>query len=274
MADLAKFTDNSKILMLALDHRESFRKLINPDSPESVSDDQIIELKKEIINSIVDQISGLLIDETYGLASYQEHKKPFLLPVEKSGFKDVAGERLNELEYQVSQLREMGATGIKMLLYFNPDAATAHDQIQLAQEVAKQCQQSDMPFFLEPVTYRIGDGDHTQDSDLVLRSLKMLLDNEIRPDVFKVEYPGSFEACQKVGELLEGRTWILLTNPDSFDDFVKHLKEAVSAGCRGFLAGRALWQEATKLAGEEKLKFLNETLSQRFKIIADIVMNS
>lgn len=268
------FKNRGKFLMLALDHRESFKRLMNPQAPELVTDDHVVKLKHAIITSVMDQISGLLIDETYGLESYPDHKKPFLLPVEKSGFKETNGERINELEYRVTQLRVFGATGAKMLLYFNPDAATAKDQINLVKEVITQCKQSNFPFFLEPVTYRIGDGDHTQDKDLVLRSLQILLGAGIKPGVFKVEYPGSFEACQEISKMLGSTPWILLTNPDSFEEFEAHLKDAAQAGAKGFLAGRALWQEVTTLSGEEKSKFLRETMPQRFKKISAIVMNS
>ena len=48
--------------MLALDHRGSIKKLMNSLNPESVSDDEVIALKAEIIESLADQFSGVLID--------------------------------------------------------------------------------------------------------------------------------------------------------------------------------------------------------------------
>ena len=48
--DLNQFTNNGKYLMLALDHRGSFKKLMSPDTPDSVTDENIINLKSEIKN--------------------------------------------------------------------------------------------------------------------------------------------------------------------------------------------------------------------------------
>ena len=101
MPDLAPFLKDGKFLMLALDHRGSFKKLMNPEDEKAVTDQQAIDLKREIINSVKDQMSGVLIDPDYGLPAYNEKTKPFLLPVEKTGYEAQAGERLTKLEYGV-----------------------------------------------------------------------------------------------------------------------------------------------------------------------------
>src|SRR5687767_12190652 len=111
--NLNQFTKDGKYLMLAFDHRGRFKKLMNPDNSDAVSDQQAIELKHEIIASVQDQMSGLLIDEDYGLdaiASLQ-HDKPYLLPVEKTGYTDQGGERITEFAVDVKHLKEKGAAG-------------------------------------------------------------------------------------------------------------------------------------------------------------------
>jgi tagatose-1,6-bisphosphate aldolase len=45
------FTKQGKFLMLALDHRESFKKFVNPSDPKSVSDSEVIEAKRAIIDA-------------------------------------------------------------------------------------------------------------------------------------------------------------------------------------------------------------------------------
>ena len=201
--DLNQFTNNGKYLMLALDHRGSFKKLMSPDTPDSVTDENIINLKSEIINSVQDQMSGLLIDVAWGIKSYQG-SKPFLLPVERSGYSDQKGERVTELEYTASQLKEMGASGAKLLIYFNPDHESSHLQLATASHVLKECQDLKFPFFLEIVTY--GDG-----ADLTCRSLRRFVDVGVVPDVFKLEYPGNLDRCQEITKMLNKTPWILLT---------------------------------------------------------------
>lgn len=276
--DVAQFTDQGKFLMLALDHRASFKKLLNPQQPESVTDQEAISLKAEIINTLKDQFSSLLIDETYGLAAYPTHQTPFLLPLERSGYQDQLGERVTELEYQAAQLRKLGASGAKLLIYFNPQLASAKVQLETVRLVREDCQKNNLPLFLEIVTYtpevspqsHIGSGIDDK-AGLVIESVRSFYQAGIVPDVWKLEYPGDAEACLEITRRVSGTPWILLTGGASFEDFQRQLKEAVSAGASGFLAGRALWQEVCQLQGEEKEQFLKQVLPERFKTIAEIV---
>ncbi|MBI2020858.1 DUF2090 domain-containing protein [Candidatus Daviesbacteria bacterium] len=265
--NLSQFTSDGKFLMLALDHRGSFKKLMNPQDPESVSDDQAIQLKKEIIESLKDLFSGLLIDEVWGLDAYQVRSKPFLLPLEKTGYTDEQGERVTELEYTVEQIKNLGASGAKLLLYFNPKGISAKKQIETAKKVMQNCKHNDFPFFLEIVTYGSGKGE-------VYQSVKMLQDEGVVPDVWKLEYPGTEEGCKEITNLVHTIPWILLTGGQTFDQFKPELEQAIPAGAKGFLAGRALWQEVCSLQGEEKQKFLQVTLPERFKTISDIAKMS
>ncbi len=273
MADLANFLKDGKFLMLALDHRGSFKKLMNPDNPDSVTDQMAIDLKGEIINAVKDQMSGVLIDPDFGLPAYVEKTKPFLLPVEKTGYEAKGGERLTKLEYGVPKLMEWGAGGAKILLFFNPYLETAEAQLETGKSVVEECKSRDYPLFLEIVTY---EADHEvtmeEREKLVIESLKKFVARNVIPDVFKLEYPGSAVACRTISAILQEHEvpWILLTRGDSFEHFKEQLKDAVSRGAVGFLAGRALWQEVCIMQGEEKQKFLKETLPERFRIISEI----
>lgn len=273
MPDLAPFLKDGKFLMLALDHRGSFKKLMNPENPEAVTDQMAIDLKREIINAVKPQMSGVLIDPDYGLQAYVEKTKPFLLPVEKTGYEDKGGERLTKLEYGVPKLIEWGAGGAKILIFFNPHLKSAEQQLETAKQVVEECKSRDYPLFLEIVTY---ESDHEvtmeEREKLVIESLKKFVALNVIPDVFKLEYPGSAVACRTISAVLQdhGVPWILLTRGDSFDHFKDQLKEAVSRGAVGFLAGRALWQEVCTMQSAEKDHFLNETLPVRFKTISEI----
>lgn len=266
--DLAKFTKEGKFLMLALDHRESIKKLMNPDSPEQVTGEQVIALKGDIINSLMDQFSGLLVDEVYGLDAYPDYQKPFLLPVEKSGYSDQAGERITELEYTVGDLINFGASGAKLLIYFNPHLKSAKDQLGAARKVLQDCQANNFPFFLEIVTYNL---ENNTKAGLVIDSVRAFIEAGIIPDVWKLEYPGDIDACFEITNLVGETPWILLTGGATFEVFQEELVDASKAGAKGFLAGRALWQEVCTLEGEEKNHFLNSTLPDRFKAVADII---
>lgn len=270
--NLDKFAPDGKFLMLALDHRGSIKKLINPKDPDSVTDEQVIEVKRGIINALADQFSGVLIDEHWGLAACREvcQYKPYLLPLEKSGYIEDGGERITELEYEVVDLMKLGASGAKVLFYFNPTGSGTKKQLETAKKLVDECRPKNYPLFLEIVTYGSDGKDYTQDGQIIMDSVKAFMDADAVPDVWKLEYPGSAENCQKITKLVGDTPWILLTNPDPFDVFTSHLKDAINNGAKGFLAGRAVWQEACSLSGVEKEKFLKETMPQRFKEISEI----
>lgn len=265
------FTKNGKYLMLAFDHRDSFKKLINPFSVENA-----VEIKKQIIESVYDQMTGVLIDLDYGYPAYakinKSEVKPFLLPIEKSGYIDEAGERITEIAYTVPELISKGAAAIKLLIYFNPDYRSAMLQLKTTRMVVDEAKRQNIPIFLEIVNY-----DNENDTNKVIRSLDRFLKNGIYPDVYKLEYPGSLENSKKVTEMLSEHKipWIILTRGADFNKFVQQLEISVKGGCVGFLAGRSLWQEGPSLkTQEQKDKFYKETLPNRFKQIADIVLNN
>lgn len=258
--NLDKFTLNGKFLMLALDHRGSFKKLINPQDPDSVTNEQAIALKKEIIDSLKDQFSAILIDQDYGLPAHTNKSKPFLLPLEKSSHTG-----LTELECTAVDLRNLGASGAKILIDFDPNSENAGYQLDIAKKVMEDCRANNFPLFLEIVTH---------DTNLVLESLKKFLEFKVIPNVWKLEYPGTLKGCQEITKLVGVTPWILLTGGNTFEVFKSNLEVAIKGGVKGFLAGRALWQEVCTLQGVDKDRFLKETLPERFKKLAEIVSRS
>lgn len=281
MPDLSKFQKDGKFLMLAFDHRGSFKKLMNPQNPDSVTDEAAVALKKEIIDSLRGQFSSILVDEQIGLKAFEPKDVPYLLPIEKTGYETTGEERLTELGTSAQALKDAGASGVKILVWFNPYVESAQKQIEIAKKVMDDCKTLDFPYFLEIRTY---DGDREADKmeddereKIILESVKMFLRHDVFPDVYKLEYPAGALACQTISaamQLTEREIpWILLTMGSSFDDFVSQLKEASIRGCKGFLAGRAVWQEVCNMQGEEKQKFLKETLPERFKVISNIALN-
>lgn len=257
------FTHNNFFHMLALDHRGSFEKLAN------TKDEKIlIHYKQEIINSLIYQFSGVLIDDNYGFKAYSllnpDVLKPFLLPIEESGFEDRGDGRLNKPHTSASEIKEIGASGAKLLIYFNKKDKNAKKQIEFAKVVAEDCKREGMPLFLEIVNYpEVGS---------VTDTLSIFKQEGVHPSVFKLQYPGSPDKCKEITEMLEDTPWILLSQGVSFQEFYNQNFFASQNGCLGFLAGRSLWQEVFELEGDKKIEFLTTTLPQRFKKIKELYL--
>jgi len=263
------FTINGKFLMLALDHRETFRKLLNPNDPKSVDKNEIINYKKEILMSLKNRASGFLIDDEYGLEAYKLlmiiDTKPYLLAIENSGYLEQNGGRLTVVEKTANELKDKGALGVKLLIYFDKDNMTAGSQIRTAKAVLQDSHNNDLPLFLEIVTYG------PQRKNKVSSNVEYLLSNDIIPDVFKIEYPGSADECKKITKILRETPWILLTKGTDYTEFCDQLRVSSQNGCSGFLAGRSLWQDLLNIKDpHEKDRFLKETLPSRFDEITKI----
>ncbi|MGB9707192.1 MAG: 2-deoxy-5-keto-D-gluconate 6-phosphate aldolase domain-containing protein [Microgenomates group bacterium] len=273
--DAFQFAKQGKFLMLALDHRESFKKVLNQKAPQKVTNEEIITTKKEILEILADEFSGFLIDPEFGLKAYEQMKEkpktPFLLSIEKSGYQEKNEERITYLQYNVSQLKQMGAAGVKLLVYFNPYVSTSIYQLKTAGEVFKQCQRENLPFFLEIVTYYT-ESTLNKKGNLVIESLLKFLGFGIRANVFKLEYPKNSASCKQISQILGKTPWILLSRGENFNIFKLQLEDAVLNGASGFLAGRSLWQEIGQFQNEKQRKeFLKSTVKKRFQEIKNIV---
>lgn len=261
---------NNKYLMLALDHRDGFRKIINPENPSLVSKEVAIEYKKQILESLKDKFSACLIDEDYGLPAYKSITPalsiPYLLPIENTGYKDEDGERITIVEKAADYLKNLGASAVKLLVYFCPNSKSSQVQIQTAKKVIEDSHNNGLPVFLEIVTY------NSESEDRVFESVKEFLKQGAVPDVFKIEFPGNEEQCINITKMVGDIPWILLTRGASYSMFYDQLEIASKNGCQGFLAGRSLWQELLNIKDKkEKEIFLKETLPNRFDEIKEIV---
>ncbi|MDD2758016.1 MAG: DUF2090 domain-containing protein [Patescibacteria group bacterium] len=269
---LADFQKDGKYLMLALDHRGSFKKYVNKNNPEAVTDADIAGVKKMIIDAVYEDMSGVLIDPDWGLPAYAEREKPFLLCAEKTGYTDNEGERLTELQYSVEELKALGARGIKLFLYYNPAAVNRSAQIATAKKVLADCRTAGLPLFLEFVTYGNETLGKTR-SEWVLKTVQEFLEAAVVADVFKLEYPGDAESCAKVTGMLGKTPWILLTRGEPYEVFKKQLQSAIDAGAVGFLAGRAIWQEIAEYTDDAgRREFLNNVAKKRFNEICAIAL--
>ncbi len=266
--DLKQFTKDDKFLMLAFDHRGSFKKFINPNNPDSVTAEQATLLKKKIISSLDGLFSGILVDIETGLPAYENRSVPFLLPLEASGYVEDGGDRITKIERKATEIKQLGAHGAKILLYFNPDVPSANQQLETALKVVEDCRSVGLPLFLEIRVYP----ENAVAPSLVERSVQAFQKAGVKPDVWKLEYPGNLESCKVITETVGDTPWILLTAGVSFDQFADQLRDAAASGVDGFLAGRAVWQEAAKLTGEAQEEFLRDELPKRFKLISHMML--
>ncbi len=280
------------LTITAMDHRGSLKRALNPDDPKAVSYAELVELKKQIARHLAPVSSALLLDPEYAAGPLiAEDILPrgigLLVALEKSGYAGSPNARVTELlpGWSVEKIKRMGADAVKLLLYYNPDAGDlAKRQEELVIQVAEDCKKFDIPFLLEPITYPLDPGMDPKGPefaklkpDLVIRSADRL--SGLGIDVLKAEYPvlsahhhdedEQLKLCREL-DSASRVPWALLSAGVDYETFFQQVMIASEAGASGFLAGRAIWQEAPKLPPEERERFLATTSVMRLKNIANV----
>ena len=275
--------------MLAMDQRGSLLKAINPDNPASVPRAEVLSLKRDVIGALSPHASATLLDVEYGYGACVASgalsgKSGLLLALEKSGYEGDPTERRTALldDWSVGHSRRAGATGIKLLVYYHPDAPNAADQEALVREVVQQCLEWELPLFLEPLHYSLDAGVKTvpnaERRRVVVETARRL--TRLGITVLKAEFPVDVKQTQDQGEwaaacaelsAASAVPWVLLSAGVDFDIFMQQVRVACTAGASGVLCGRAVWKESVQLAGQARTAFLHDTAVDRFRQIAALV---
>jgi len=278
--------------ILAVDHRDAMRAMLNREQPETVPAKQLTDIKLSIVKVIGPLATAVLLDPVYsiGQAIAQRALPPktaFISAIEEQGYLgNPFGRETTMLQgWGIEKAKMLGASGVKVLLYYHPQAGvTTEKQEQLVASLLAECDRFDIPMFLEPIVYSL-DPNVSKDSvafaaersKIMFETVRRL--GVLRPDVLKLEFPVDCkyekdettwqDACAQLNEA-SPVPWALLSGGESFDVFQKQLKIACQNGCSGFLVGRALWQEAVYLQGNERDAFLNNEASRRWQTLQTI----
>ena len=275
--------------MLAMDQRGSLIKAINPTDPSAVTRAEVLSLKRDVIRALSPHASATLLDVEYGYGACVASgslsgRSGLLLALEKSGYEGDPTERRTALldDWSVGHSCRAGATGIKLLVYYHPDAANAADQESLVREVAQQCAEWQMPLFLEPLHYSLDKAVKTvpnaERRRVVVETARRLTPMGVT--VLKAEFPLDVKQTQDQGEWAAAcaelsaasvTPWVLLSAGVDFDIFLEQVRVACIAGASGVLCGRAVWKESVQLAGSERDHFLYDVAVGRFRQIAALV---
>jgi len=183
----------------------------------------------------------------------------------------------------VKKIKKMGASAVKLLVYFRPDLKeTARRQLDLVARLADECIQEDIAFLVEPVTYPVENDKQNyarMKPSLVIETATQITSLPI--DVLKSEFPADLEYekdetraeeyCRELDRASKA-PWALLSAGVGFDQFHKQVELASKAGASGFLAGRALWQEGARIKSrQERMDFFRSTAAPRLDQIASLV---
>ncbi len=266
----------------AIDHRGPLRRSLQAESPQGKTNEALTALKRDIVRHLAPATSAVLLDpETSAAQCVADGSIPGNTGLIVALDTGSTGDPLNRTtglidNWSVEKTVRMGASGVKMLLYYNPQAPEARERESLVRKVARDCAQYDIPFFLEPLSYASDDQNKPlppeQRRNVVIETARRLV--PLGVDILKAEFPVDVnaepdeniwrEACEELTSVSEV-PWVLLSAGVSYDTFLKQVRVACQAGASGIMAGRAVWKEAVTLDVAARNNFLKSAAYERMK---------
>jgi len=265
---------------LALDHRQNLRRALNPEDPASVSDADLSRFKLEVTSALADLSTAVLLDPEFSAAQAISTrsipgKTALVVAVEATGYGGESTARQSQLlpGWSVEKAKRMGASMIKLLVYYHPDAPTSAEIESFVRQVTGECARCDLGIMLEPLSYSLDANKKLSSAEkcyVVTETAHRLVIPGI--DVLKAEFPLDIAenpaesnwaaACAGISDASPA-PWILLSAAVDFETYLRQVEIACRAGASGSAVGRAVWQEAVSLNGEARLAFLHTTGRER-----------
>ena len=286
------------IAAAAMDQRGSLKKSIASAKgvdQTAITDDMMSEFKIAVSKILTPHASAILLDPEWGLpaAKARASNAGLLLAYEESGYDNTKPGRLPDLlpHASVKRIVDWGADAVKILIYYTPfDDADVNDiKHAFIERIGAECEQYQIPFFLEFVGYDPKGGDEKGlefaklKPQVVIGSMQEFSKPQYMVDVLKVEVPinanyveGSSvykgekaytraEALAFFRQAAEVATkpFIYLSAGVGNAQFVESLSMAKEAGTdfSGVLCGRATWKDGMPIYATKGVKALEDWLS-------------
>jgi tagatose-1,6-bisphosphate aldolase len=282
-------TPEGKLVIMAMDHRGSLRRALDPQDPAVTSDEALVAFKQEVTAALAPAASSVLLDPEYGAEPCITGgailgSVGLIVALERTGYAGDPAARESQLltGWDPQRAVQLGGSGVKLLVYYHPKASTALEIESLVRQTADACAQAEVPFFLEPLTYS-PDPEQPKLPPDELRAAVVETARKLSAfpgvDILKVQFPLDIKAEPRESEWLVACReldaasrvpWVLLSAGADIETYALQVIAAARAGASGVAVGRAVWQEATELPAAERAGFLRTTARTRMARIAAI----
>src|SRR5258706_14824738 len=178
---------------LALDHRQNLRKA----NPVFASDAELARFKLDVTYELAPRATAVLLDpEVSAAQAIAERALPhdvgLVVAVESTGYTGDATARHAQIipGWNVEKAKRMGASAIKLLVYYHPDSPTAKEIEDFTSNIAEECKKHDLVLMLEPLSYSLDENKKLSSDEkryVVIETAKCLTPLNI--DILKAEFP-------------------------------------------------------------------------------------
>jgi tagatose 1,6-diphosphate aldolase len=280
------------IAVTAIDHRASLEAMLaraRPGRPNGFA--ELAAEKVRIARALAPLSTAVLLDPLYGLPAIVGGAVPghvgLAMCLEEFAYGGGSESRVTTAieGWSVARIKRMGADAVKLLLFYHPRAGAASRQEDFVKRTVDECDRHDVPLLLEPISYPIEAGRRKESAEFARERPELVIESARRlgglgVDLLKAEFPDDprFQAdegrmrahCRALTEA-SPVPWVLLSAGEGFDRFQRLAALACQEGASGFMAGRAIWQEAMALPeAADRARFLATTAVSRLRILTAI----
>lgn len=267
---------------LALDHRQNLRKA----NPAFAEDAELSRFKLDVTKALAHRATAVLLDpEVSAAQAIAARAIPnnvgLVVAVESTGYTGDATARHAQVipGWSVEKAKRMGASAIKLLVYYHPDSSTANEIEEFTSKIAEACLKHDLVLMLEPLSYSLDENKKLSSDEkryVVVKTAKRL--TSLNVDVLKAEFPLDLneadetkwlDACQEISSA-SSVPWILLSAAVDYELFLRQVTVACNAGASGIAVGRAVWKEAVTMNDDERMKFLRTIAKYRLSRLTSL----
>ncbi|MFZ5819310.1 MAG: tagatose 1,6-diphosphate aldolase [Chloroflexota bacterium] len=267
---------------LALDHRQNLRKA----NPAFVNDAELSRFKLDVVSALAREATAVLLDPEVSAAQAVAagvipNHVGLVVAVESTGYTGDATARRAQIipGWSVEKAKRMGASAVKLLVYYHPDSPTAREIEDFTAQVAEDCRKHDLALMLEPLSYALDEDKKLSSEEkrqVVVETARRLTPLDV--DILKAEFPldvadvDESEWALACAEISAASTvpWILLSAAVDYEAFVRQVTIACNAGASGIAVGRAVWKEAVTMEREERGMFLKTTARERLSRLTSL----
>jgi len=267
---------------LALDHRQNLRKA----NPVFKDDNELSQFKLDVTKEIAPKATAVLLDPEVSAAQAIAaraipHNVGLVVAVESTGYTGDATARHAQIipGWSVEKAKRMGASAVKLLVYYHPDSPTSKEIENFTAEIAEECQKHDLVLMLEPLSYSLDENKKLSSAEkqyVVVETARRL--TPLQVDILKAEFPLDLDetdetrwitACKEISSA-SIVPWILLSAAVDYETYLRQVTIACNSGASGIAVGRAVWKEAVTMSKEERLNFLRTTAKYRLSRLTSL----
>lgn len=278
--------ERGNFAIVAMDQRNTLRRMFASHGIEA-TDDDMRQAKIDVAGALTQDATAILLDPQLGVGAVRGAGAlapgcGLLIAAEPTDRGDFNGEPRPYLipEQNAAWVKSLGGDAVKFLVMMNPqrpkksgEPDLTAETVALVQKIVDDCRAQGIPSVIENLIYTppgVEALSPAQREEAVVTSAELL--NATKPDLLKLEYPGSAAGCKRLADVLTV-PWAVLSAGVDFDVFSDVIRISCDeGGASGFIAGRSVWKEAIGMQGDERAAFMKDVARPRLIALREAIV--